>query len=213
MPRQPPPTPDFACAALDLTTFPAGSRFGRVHLARCADPLGFGKTPSRFSDPRRRKPETRFGVLYLGETLKVCFLEAVLRDKRNGLVGDYPLDEIELRARRFTLVEIVAPLTVIDLRRDGGVRMGVPSDVSRSSDQRLAQLWSVALHEHPARPDGIAYESRLNGHTNLAIYDRAIPKLRVAATMPLLAAPDLPTVLDDFLVAVVPRPLQRCPTR
>ena len=39
---------------------------------------------------------------------------------------------------------------------------------------------------------------------NLAIYDRAIPKLRVAQTMPLLAAPDLPAVLEDFRVALVP---------
>ncbi len=43
------------------------------------DPLGFGKSPSRFSDTRRRIAENRFGVLYLGETLKVCFLEALLR--------------------------------------------------------------------------------------------------------------------------------------
>ena len=204
MPRQPTPTAEFACATLDLTTFPIGARFGRIHFARHAEPLGFGKTPSRFSDPRRRKPENRFGVLYLGETLKVCFLEAILRDKRNGSAGDYPLDETELRARRFSLVEVAAPLTVVDLRRDGGVRMGVPSDVSRAFDQTLARRWSAAFHDHPEAPDGIAYESRLNGQTNLAIYDRAVRKLRVASTMPLLAAPDLPGVLDDLLVAIVP---------
>ncbi len=203
MSEQPAPTSDFARVALDLMTFPVGARFRRIDFTRHANPLGFGKTPSRFGDPRRRKPENCFGVLYLGETLKVCFLEAVLRDKRNGSVGDYPLEETELRARRFTLVEIHAPLTVVDLRRDGGVRMGVPSDVSRASDQRLARRWSVAFHEHPATPDGVAYESRLNGQTNLAIYDRAVPKLRVAATMPLLAAPELPEVLDELLAALV----------
>jgi hypothetical protein len=57
------------------------------------DPLGFGKNASRFSDPRRRDATKRFGVLYLGETLKVCFLEAVLRDRRDGLIGDLPIDE------------------------------------------------------------------------------------------------------------------------
>lgn len=204
MPTQPTPTADFSRATLDLTTFPVGTQFCRIDFPRHANPLGFSKTPSRFSDPRRRKPENRFGVLYLGETLKVCFLEAVLRDKRNGSIGDYPLDETELRARRFTLVEVHDPLTIVDLRRDSGVRMGVPSDVARASDQRLARLWSVAFHDHPAAPDGIAYEFRLNGQTNVAIYDRAIAKLSVAATMPLLSAPDLPTVLDDFLVALVP---------
>jgi len=198
------PTADFARVDLDLTTFAAGQRFARIYFDRHANPLGFGKTPSRFSDPRRRNPHNRFGVLYLGEALKVCFLEAVLRDKRNGAVGDYPLDETELRARRFAAVEVVTPLAMVDLRGDGGVRMGVPSDVSRSSDQRLARAWSLAIHEHPAQPDGIVYSSRLNGQTNLAVYDRAIPKLRVAETAPLMSAPELPEILDELLVALVP---------
>jgi RES domain len=198
------PPADFARANLDLTTIAAGERFGRIYFDRHADPLGFGKTPSRFSDPRRRIPKTRFGVLYLGESLKVCFLEAVLRDKRNGAVGDYPLDEAELRTRRFAAVEVLAPLAMVDLRGDGGVRMGVPSDVTRASSQRLARAWSAAFHEHPAQPDGILYPSRLNGQTNLAVYDRALPKLRVAHTAALMDAPELPDVFDDLLVALVP---------
>jgi hypothetical protein len=198
------PTADFARVDLDLTIVAAGARFSRIYFDRHTNPLGFGNTPSRFSDPRRRKAENRFGVLYLGETLKVCFLEAVLRDKRNGAIGDYPLDETELRARRFAAVEVVAPLAMVDLRGDGGVRIGVPSDVTRASGHRLARAWSAAFHKHPAQPDGIVYPSRLNGQTNLAVYDRAIPKLRVADTMRLMDAPELPEVLDDLLVALVP---------
>jgi hypothetical protein len=197
-------TRDFVRANLDLTTFADGDRFGRIYFDHRSNPLGFGKTPSRFSDPRHRIPKNRFGVLYLGESLKVCFLEAVLRDKRNGAVGDYPLDEKELSARRFAVVEVITPLAMVDLRGDGGVRMGVPSDVSRASDQRLARAWSAAFHKHPAQPDGIVYPSRLNGQTNLAVYDRAIPKLRVADTMPLIDAPRLPQVFDELLVALVP---------
>jgi len=198
------PTPAFARVDLDVTIFGAGERFGRIYLDRYPDPLGFGKSPSRFSDLRRRVPANRFGVLYLGETLKVCFLEALLRDKRNGAIGDYPLSEAELRARHFAIVEIAAPISVVDLRANGGVRMGVPSDVARASNQRLARAWSAAIHEHPANLDGIVYPSRLNGETNLAIYDRAIPKLRVAGTMPLINAPGLPAVFDELLVALVP---------
>jgi hypothetical protein len=201
--KQPAPTSDFARVALDLMTFPVGARFSRIDLARHADPLGFGETPSRFSDPRRRRPENCFGVLYLGETLKVRFLEAVLRDKRNGSVGDYPLDETELRARRFTLIEVHAPLRVVDLRRDGGVRMGVPSDVSRASDQRLARRWSAAFHEHPAAPDGVAYESRLNGQTNLAIRSRD-PEAAGRGDNAAFSGPGLAAVLDELLVALVP---------
>ncbi len=85
------PTAAFAGVALDLATIDPGERFGRIYLSRYPDPLGFGKTKSRFSDPSRRIETNRFGVLYLGSTLKVCFLEAVLRDERNGTVGDYPI--------------------------------------------------------------------------------------------------------------------------
>ena len=86
---------------------------------------------------------------------------------------------------------------------DSAIRMGVPSDVARASRQRLGRAWSLAFHQHPSAPDGIVYPSRLNGQTNLAIYDRATPKLRVAIVGPLIAAPDLPTVLDELMVALV----------
>ena len=137
------PTPSFNRAALHLARVDPGARFGRIILDRHSDALGFGKTPSRFSDPRRRIPSHRFGVIYLGETLKVCFLEAVLRDSRNGAVGDYPMDERGLHIRRYAEIEITAPLSLVDLRGDGAIRMGVPSDVAGASSQRLGEpgLW------------------------------------------------------------------------
>ena len=198
------PNADFARVNLDFAHFAAGARFGRSYFERHTDPLGFGKFPSRFSDPRRRRREDRFGVLYVGETLQVCFLEAVLRDKRNGAIGDYPLDDAELSARRYAVVEAATAVSMVDLRSDGAVRMGVPSDVAHASDQRLARAWSLAFQEHPSMPDGVAYSSRLNGQTNLAFYDRAVPKLRAVETMPLIRAPGLAAVLDELLVTLVP---------
>jgi hypothetical protein len=143
------PTAEFATVELETATVAAGQRFGRLYSSRYTDPLGFGKTPSRFSDPRRRIERNRFGVLYLGETLKVCFLEAVLRDQRNGAVGDFLLSEHELRARRYAEIAIARELTLVDLRGDAAILMGVPSDVVRGSQQSLSRWWSVAFHEHP----------------------------------------------------------------
>lgn len=45
-PREPPP--GFAKAALDLTRIPAGQLFGRIYHQRFTDPLGYGKSRSRF---------------------------------------------------------------------------------------------------------------------------------------------------------------------
>jgi hypothetical protein len=201
------PPKGFAGIVLQLYDVPVGQRYGRIYLGRYPDPLGFGKTPSRFSDPRRRASANRFGVLYLGDTVKVCFLEAVLRDQRDGTIGDLPMEESELHARHYAEIEVAVPLKLVDLREDGAIGMGVPTDVAKASGQALARAWSVAFHEHPARPDGIIYPSRLNGHTNLAVFDRAIVKLRLIRKMKLIAAPGLGKVLDDLKVSIaVPDP-------
>lgn len=202
MPHVLPPV-GFADAKLQLYIVDPGRRFGRIYLDKYPDPLGFGKSPSKFSDPRRRKPENRFGVLYLGDTVKVCFLEAVLRDQREGVIGDLPIATAELYDRQYADIEVAAPLKMIDLRDDGPIRMGVPTDVAKASDQKLARQWSLAFHEHSERVDGIIYPSRLNGHTNLAVFDRAIGKLRANGTCKLIRAPGLASTLNDLNVAIV----------
>jgi hypothetical protein len=196
------PKPEFASVALDLATIPAGTLWGRIFASRFTDPLGTGKVPSRFSDPRRRIAANRFGVLYVGSSLKVCFVEAILRDQADGRTDDVLLDEGELRARTYATLRVDSALSLVDLRGDGPLRMGVPSDVARSSEQTLARKWSLAFHQHPSQVDGIVYPSRLNGETNLAIYDRAISKLSVHASRPLIREPGLAAVLRDLKVGL-----------
>lgn len=200
------PPAGFERQPLDIETIPSGRCFGRVYASVFPDPLGFGKTPSRFSDPRRRDAAKRFGVLYLGETLKVCFLEAVLRDRRDGLFGDLPINEKELYARRYAKVQTIADLSLVDLRDDHAIRMGVPTDVAKSSRQNLARSWALAFHEHQSLPDGIIYPSRLNGHTNVAVYGRAVSKLAPVRVMPLIGAPGLAAVINDLRVSLVDCP-------
>jgi hypothetical protein len=148
MPGVPPP-PDFAHAKLEIETIPSGQTFGRIYWSTYPDPLGYGKSPSRFSDPRRRAATNRFGVLYLGDSLKVCFLEAVLRDRRQGVVDDHPIEEVELTQRRYAEIATTAGLRLVDLRGDNAVRMGVPTDVARAQRQNLARRWSVAPSRCP----------------------------------------------------------------
>jgi RES domain-containing protein len=196
------PTPAFARATLHLAAVGPGQMFGRIYLSRYSDPLGYSKAPSRFADPRRRALMSRFGVLYLGSTLKVCFLEAILRDRRNRAIGDYLIGESELRSRRYAWIEPTSRLHLVDLRGDGCVRMGIPSDVPRSANQALARRWSLAFYQHPSQPDGIIYPSRLNEDTNVAIYDRAVTELREVGKSDLIDAPGFAEVLDDLRVAI-----------
>ena len=130
----------------------------------------------------------------------MCFLETILRDRREGLVDDLPVDEAELTQRLYAEISTTANLRLVDLRADNAVRMGVPTDVIRAQRQNLARWWSVAFYEHPSKPDGIMYPSRLNGATNLAIYDRATKKLQAKRVVTLLGAPGLAQVVNDFRV-------------
>ena len=93
------PPSGFATVPLDIATVSAGSLFGRIFFTRFTDPLGFGKSASRFSDPRRRLPSNRFGLVYLGSSLKVCFVEAVMRDQGDSRIDDLLLDERDLTVR------------------------------------------------------------------------------------------------------------------
>ncbi len=197
------PSAAFARSRLELVRHAPGHSYGRLYSSRHPDPLGVGKGPSRFSDPRRRKPEGLFGVIYLGTSLKVCFVEGSLRDRRNGAISDYPIDETELDTRHYAEITNTRALKLVDLRGDAPLRMGVPSDVIGASRQTLARQWSVAFHEHPEQPDGLLYPSRLNEELNLAIYDRAIPKLAVNRKGTLRRASGLAAVLERLRVALV----------
>jgi hypothetical protein len=196
------PPADFGSAALDIATIGVGQRYGRIYRASFPDPLGFGKTPSRFSDSRKRIASNRFGVVYLGSTFTVCFVEAVLRDQRNGVGGSLLMDEAELHELLYAEIDVIAPLSLVDLRKNARLRMGIPSDVAGGAKQTLARKWSVAINRHSSAPDGIIFPSRLNGETNLAIYDRAVPKLQFANKRKLISVPDLVSVLDVFKIGL-----------
>lgn len=164
-----------------------GSVWRRLYGTRHPDPLGFGRGASRFSDGRTGTLDPdRFGVVYLGSTLKVCFLETVLRDRGNGRLGDWLVEVAELESWSCAEIAVTAPLRLVELRGDAPARMGIPSDALRASSHGLGQRWSAALRSHDERPDGLIYSSRLNEDTNVVVYDRALPKLKATATPRLL---------------------------
>ena len=62
----------------------------------------------------------------------------------------------ELQQRLHAEIETAEALRrMVDLREDGAVRMGIPTDAHRASRQSLGRAWSVAFYEHPDTPDGI----------------------------------------------------------
>ncbi len=195
----PGPPAAFASRPLIIHREPAGRVWRRLYETRHADPLGFGLVRSRFSDPTGKM----FGVVYLGSSVRVAFHEVILRDRADARTGAVLVGYAELDAYTCAEITLGMDLRLVDLTRDGPLKMGVPSDVAGARDQTLAQQWSSALHAHPDNVDGVYYPSRLNEEHNIALYDRALTKLTAGPTPRLLDMRDvLAGILNDFELEV-----------
>lgn len=199
-----PPT-DFGSRELVIFEPTSAASWYRLYQSRYPNPLGYGFGSSRFSDPEiALTPPDRFGVVYFGSSIKVCFAEAILRERAIGSKGNFPIGMGELLEVACSSVATIEPVRLVDLRSDGMLRMRVPTDVARAASHKLAQQWSRALWLHDEKPDGIIYDSRLNGETNVALFDRALTKLRVTAAGPLLNfRNEVAQILNDFAIAIV----------
>ena len=199
------PPAGFGTRPLDLREVTPGSIWRRLYRTRHTDPLGFGLAASRFSDVRAGVLDAdRFGVVYLGSTLKVCFLETILRDRGNGRLGDWLVEVAELDLWSCAEITVEAPLRLVELRGDAPARMGIPSDALRASSHGLGQAWSAAFWAHDEKPDGLIYSSRINEDANVVLYYRALSKVRATATPRLLdCRSELASVLRDLAVALI----------
>ena len=195
------PGPAFAARPLVLKTVPSGEVWRRIYETRFPDRLGWGPGLSRFSDPTGHA----FGVVYLGVSAKVAFVETILRDAADGRGGDLLLEMAEIEKRTLASLRLIADLHLVDLTDDGRLRMGVPSDVVGARDHTLARAWSAAFHAHGDQPDGIYFASRLNGQPCIALYDRTLVKLEALAAPRLLdCGRELAQILDDLEIAITP---------
>ena len=191
-----------ASGALTPAQASVGSVWHHIFLDRFSDPLGFGFASSRFSDPRR-KPPSRFGVYYVGQTFEVAFLETIVRDLRNGNPGPLLLSAGDLDDYVHVHVTVQTRLDLVDLRGGNAVALGVPTNAVRATSHRLGQRASLAVYQRAGPLDGIWYPSRLNGDENLAVFDRAVMKLSAGARRKLGSCPELAPILTAYRVVLV----------
>ncbi|HZB92872.1 MAG TPA: RES family NAD+ phosphorylase [Stellaceae bacterium] len=195
------PPPGYAKTSTPITAPLLGRRFFRLYTVG-QSALGFGYADSRFSDPRS---PPRFGVAYFGERIETCFVERIIRDKRNGLDGPLLISQRELDRLMCVEIEVASDVVAIDLVGRNIVRNGIDTDVVGASDQALARQWSVAFHAHRFNLAGVLYDSRLIGEPCLAVYDRALHGLKPLQDKPLLQWPrHLAHILRTYNVAIAP---------
>ncbi len=135
--------------------------------AHKSTPLGTGYGTSRFSSTRQA-----FRLLYAAPDLKTALAETLIRDRFEGKAKRV-LDMTEIEERVVAEISTSSPLKLLDLRKDGLLKLGVSTDAARAKSHRHGQKLSDAVHAG-FDMDGILYLSRLAGEECVAVYDRAI---------------------------------------
>lgn len=143
-------------------------------MAHAATPLGagfgFGFGVTRFASPTKT-----FKVIYIAQDLTTGVAETLVRDRFQGRARRRLLD-VEAALWGATEVSAGAPLTLIDLRTTGLVRLGVSTEAARGKAQGQGRKLSQAIYDQ-TDAQGLIYLSRLTGRTCICIYDRALPGL------------------------------------
>jgi hypothetical protein len=182
----------------ELTILFAPTAYVRVtRMVHAPTPLGSGYGASRFASPH-----DAFKVMYAAENLTTALAETVVRDRFQSKARRR-LREEELALWGATTINTQQPLTLIDLRTTGLLRLGVSTDAARAKVHAQGRKLSQALHDQ-TDIDGVVYASRLTGANCICTYERATAKLLAA---PLAVLPRLSGLTEALLalsVTVVP---------
>ena len=164
--------------------------------AHKAAPLGTGFGTSRFSSRQQA-----FRLLYAAPDLRTALAEALIRDRFEGKAKRV-LDMTEIEERVVAEISTRHPLKLLDLRKDGLLKLGVSTDAARAKSHHHGQKLSDAVHAG-FDMDGILYLSRLTSEECVAVYDRAIDgKLKAGKAIALERAPGLVSDLSALSVSV-----------
>lgn len=165
----------------------------KVHAAT---PLGMGFGQTRFSPP-----DNSFRLVYIARDIATAIAETVIRDRFEGRARRI-LDVTEVDDWSFSEVSATAPLTALDLRTTGLLKLGVSTNAARAKRHATGRRLSKALYDRFAI-DGILYGSRLTSAECVAVYDRAVEtKLVPTAAEALIRNPRLIDALRSLNVTV-----------
>jgi len=151
------------------------SKHGAVHFAK--------DSVNRFDDPQKK-----YGVLYVAGDFYGAFIETL-----GWSTGSRNISEKALSVRCLAKIISSEPLRFVDLTGSGLAHIGADAEICTGRDRYLSQLWSYALWEHPAQPDGIRYISRHDPQRDCyALFEQNTTKLEVT---------DLGSLNDPSLLA------------
>lgn len=196
-------------------------RIDQAHLGRClvevmisgwcrifpsrhaAAPIGAGPGDSRFATVAGG-----YRLLYAAEDFRTAFVETVVRDSFDDGRNPRTVDWVAIETRVWTVLDMTGPqvkLRALDLRGDGALRLGVPTDVVGARDHAAGRVLGTALFNDHADVDAILFDSRLTGGAVIAVRaEAAAEKLVSTLASELASHPDLVATLDAYRIGIVP---------
>lgn len=174
--------------------------FRVVHRNHRGTPLAAVPAPSRFSDPR-----ARYAVLYGAETVRCAFWETLGRN-RFARRRRRELPRAEVESALIVSIASEVPLSLLDLRGDGPVRIGAPSAVAHDGNHAAGRALSGAIHDGVLEADGFLFASRFTGDRCVAVFGRALGRLRATGTVDLVRHADFLEALDDYDILLTGSP-------
>jgi hypothetical protein len=162
-------------------------------------PLGAAPGDSRFCTKA-----DGFTVLYVSPAFATAFIETVVRDRfTRAPIREVPLKEITGRAWARITTRSRARLNLLDLRKDGCVRLGAPTDAVHARNHAAGRTVGRVIYTQHEEIDGVLFASCLTGADVCAVFDRAIAKLHVTGTGMLQNHPQLPEILERHQIHLV----------
>lgn len=157
-------------------------------------PLGTAPGDSRFC-----ARADGFSLLYSTSDLATGFVEVIVRDRFMAQAPrEIRLKEVTQRAWAQISSLPGTQLNLLDLRQEGCVKMGIPTDAVKARNHAAGRALGRTLYRYHGQVDGILFSSRLTGQDVYAIFDRALDKLSVMDTGWLAEHPELPAILSRF---------------
>lgn len=197
-----PPPPDWLSdRSLPVDVIPAGTLLHRVHRTGL-DPVFFGPGPDAPPTGRFDSATGRFGVLYVGLSLRAALAETLLRNPRRLMVS-----MTEIRERSATELTCDRALRIVRMHGSGLQALGTDNAISTGPYEPCG-LWADALWDHGDQADGIAYQSRHDsGEICLALFERPDVSLLRGAPAPLSTMlGEVAKLLDGYGKSLVPGP-------
>jgi hypothetical protein len=162
-------------------------------------PLGVAPGDSRFC-----AKADGYTLLYATPDFATAFIEVIVRDRfTRQQQREVLLKEVTERAWAQISTQARATLSLLDLRNDGCVRLGAPTDAVRARNHAAGRALGRAIYTEHTDIGGFLFSSRLTGADVYAVFDRAIGTLQTGKIGDLADHPELPDVLDRHKISLL----------